>query len=78
MFAAISGLFALGMSGLKLQTAIQGLGEYKSRGHGGRYKAHGKHNKCMKKMLNQRSKYQPHQGKREIARRVQQAGYATP
>lgn len=71
MFAAIKALATSGLSGLNLPLAIQGLGAYTSRGHGGKHKAHGKHTKCLKKMLNQRSRYRPHQGVREIARRAQ-------
>ena len=64
----ISEIIAKGGGDLIVQMAIQALGEYKSRGHG-----KGK----LGKVYHVRSKYMPHQGKREKQRRVQGGFYGT-
>ena len=56
---------------LTLQMLINALPAYVSRGHGQRPKHMAP--SCMGKWTQPRSKYQPHQGKSECARRVFQA-----
>lgn len=66
-------------SPLLQQAEIAKLGEYKSRGHGGGHHPKAKigfgyahHNRAG------RSKYQPHQGKQEIARRLRTQPESVP
>lgn len=65
MAAKISDIIAAGGGQLKIQMAIQELGEYRSRGKSG------KHSKPSRNWLRgTRSRYQPHQGAQESFRRV--------
>lgn len=48
----------------ELAQALGALPEYRSRGHGGKYRVMTRQN------YRSRSKYQPHQGKQECARRL--------
>jgi hypothetical protein len=56
------------LSGLALQSTLAGLGAYVSRGHG-----RAPRKMCRTNFRGGQSKYQPHQGKSECARRVFQA-----
>lgn len=71
MVAAIAGILGT-YRGIEAQMRIRGLGSYRSRGKGrgdGIFRLAG--------MANMRSKYDPHQGPRERARRIKQ-GLAQP
>ena len=63
MFAAIAAAMALPLRGDQL-TAMGAIGEYRSRGKG--------RGTPSKRFGNFAGKYSPHQGKREIARRLRQ------
>lgn len=69
MFAVIAAAMALPI--LARQDALAEIGEYKSRGHGGKHRPHGRFLGWGYRQ--DRSAYQPHQGKKECARRVRQA-----
>lgn len=53
------------------QIELQKLGSYESRGHGGKHRAQAKFGFAFSQLAaGRRNKYQPHQGKKEIARRL--------
>lgn len=66
MMAAIVKIMAL--PGAQQITQLAALGEYTSRGHGGKHKPKGRF--LGNNYRYNRSKYSPHQGKKECARRV--------
>ena len=68
MHAAILSILTATTSHFAAAGAIEALGEYKSRGHGGKHRPQ----RSRPVMRGGRSKYQPHQGKKECARRVAQ------
>jgi len=68
-------LLMVAHTGVLLQQEIQKLGPYESRGKGGKYRPNGSRRKVYLKMLRQNGGggiRGPHQGKREIARRLAQ------
>ncbi len=67
MFAAIAAATAL-TNPLEKMKALGEIKEYKSRGHGGKHRPKGR----WLGHYRNNSKYQPHQGKQECARRVRQ------
>lgn len=70
MMAAIAAIMALPSA--QHYGELAALGEYKSRGHGGKHKPKGRF--LGDKYRYNRSKYSPHQGKQEIARRAARIG----
>jgi hypothetical protein len=62
---AIVEIINSGMSPFEIKVAIDALPEYKSRGHGGKF-----HKRQPNAHNFNPSKYNPHQGKKECARRV--------
>ena len=68
MLARIAALMSTMAQGMALNAAIAALGDYRSRGKGG------KHRKMCRTnwFKGNASKYQPHQGVAECARRVRQ------
>lgn len=65
VFAAIAAAVS---AGLNMQGFFADLGEYKSRGHGGKYRGSSSRPNMRSKFPS--GKYAPHQGKQEIARRL--------
>lgn len=73
MMAAISAMVATGAQGFMFRSLIDGLGQYVSRGKGGKHKAKSRFGSAFsahRKVQNNSSK--PHSRARECARRVQQ------
>jgi hypothetical protein len=66
MMAAISVILSTS-SGLVQQLKLDALGVYRSRGHG-------RGDPFARQNYTSHSKYKPHQGKKECARRVRQLG----
>lgn len=64
VFAAIAAAVS---AGLNMQGFFADLGEYKSRGHGGKYRGSSSRPNMRSKFPS--GKYAPHQGKQEIARK---------
>lgn len=69
MFAFVAAAMALPTPAAQ-RVALEQIGEYRSRGHGGKHRPKGRflgwwYHKGI-------GKYQPHQGKQECARRVKQ------
>ena len=62
-----TGMEDLGVAQVAYDRALQAFYSYESRGHGGRHRS--MQRGCMSRSLTDRSKYMPHQGKREMARR---------
>jgi hypothetical protein len=69
MFAAIATVMLL-PSPVAQRDALDAIGEYRSRGHGGKHRPKGR---FLGWLYPKTSKYVPHQGKKECARRRYQA-----
>ena len=65
--AKVQAIIDLSLSPLEQQFRLSQLPAYIGRGHGGRYKAKGR---FLGNLHTIKSKYAPHQGKRECARRL--------
>lgn len=68
MFAAIAAAMALPTPAAQ-RDALEQIGEYRSRGHGGKHMPKGRFLGWRGRHL---SKYQPHQGAQECVRRLKQ------
>jgi len=67
-------LIAAALAGPKhlLGAMLAGIPAYQGRGHSGHHRQHGSRMKVLAKMRRQSTKYNGHQGKQEIARRLRQ------
>ena len=70
-YSAMEALLKLKLSSLELMEHIKLLGPYEGRGHGGRHRPKGR---FLGRPRNATSKYRPHQGKQECARRIRSGG----
>lgn len=66
MFADIANAMALPVGELQ-HAALAAIGEYKSRGHGGKYRV--MQRQMGSRAMQNRSRYSPHQGLQEVIRR---------
>lgn len=76
MMAKIQYIMTQTSSPILANLLIGQLGAYKSRGHGGGHTPKAKYGFAFTENKKSRSKYQPHQGEREITRRIVQADHA--
>jgi len=68
IFAALAAAYAM-VDKSQMMSALTAIPTYTSRGHGGKHRAKARFGFAFAQR-GQASKYQPHQGKNEIARRL--------